>query len=116
MIARISGTLVYKSPPYLIVETSGIGYRIFVPLTTFYEVPETGEQVTLNIHTSVKQDSINLFGFLNAADRDIFQLLLAVNGIGPKLALNILSGIAAGELVKALSEGNLKRLISIPGV
>ncbi len=116
MIALISGTLVYKSPGYLIVETSGIGYRVFVPLTTFYEVPDTGEPLTLNIHTSVKQDAIHLFGFLDAADRDIFQLLLAVNGIGPKLALNILSGIAAGELVKALSESNLKRLVSIPGV
>lgn len=116
MIARISGTLVYKSPTYLIVDVSGVGYRVFVPLTTFYEVPDTGQPVTLNIHTCVKQDAINLFGFHNHADRDIFQLLLAVNGIGPKLALNILSGIAAEELVKALSEGNLKRLISIPGV
>jgi Holliday junction DNA helicase RuvA len=116
MIALISGTLVYKSPTYLIVEASGVGYRVFVPLTTFYEIPETGEPVTLHIHTSVKQDAIHLFGFLNPADRDIFQLLLAVNGIGPKLALNILSGIAAEELVKALSEGNLKRLVSIPGV
>src|SRR3990172_6341394 len=116
MIARITGTLVYKSPAYLIVDALGVGYRVFVPLTTFYEIPDAGQPVTLSIHTQVKQDAINLFGFYNPADRDIFQLLLAVNGIGPKLAINILSGIAAGELLKALAEGNLKRLVNIPGV
>ena len=116
MIARISGTLVYKSPAYLIVDVHGVGYRIFIPLTTFYDIPDLGQPVTLNIHTQVKQDAINLFGFYTSEEREIFQLLLAVNGIGPKLALNILSGIAAGELIKALSEGNLKRLVSIPGV
>ncbi len=116
MIARISGTLVYKSPVYLIVDTHGVGYRLFIPLTTFYEIPEVGQPVTLNIHTQVKQDAINLFGFHTLEDRDIFQLLLAVSGIGPKLAINVLSGISAGELIKALSEGNWKRLVSIPGV
>jgi Holliday junction DNA helicase RuvA len=116
MIARISGTLVHKSPAYLIVDAHGVGYRIFIPLTTFYDIPELGQPVTLHVHTQVKQDGINLFGFYASAEREIFQLLLAVNGIGPKLALNVLSGIAAGELVKALSEGNLKRLVSIPGV
>lgn len=116
MIARINGILVHKSPTYLIVEASGVGYRIFIPLTTFYEVPDIGQPITLNIHTSVKQDAIHLYGFHNFADREIFQLLLAVNGIGPKLAINILSGITAAELLKALSEGNLKRLVSVPGV
>jgi Holliday junction DNA helicase RuvA len=116
MIARISGTLVHKSPAYLIVDAHGVGYRIFIPLTTFYDIPDLGQPVTLNIHTQVKQDGINLFGFYTSEEREIFQLLLAVNGIGPKLALNVLSGIAAGELIKALSEGNLKRLIGIPGV
>ena len=116
MIARISGTLVYKSPVYLIVDAHGVGYRIFIPLTTFYDIPDLGQPVTLNVHTQVKQDGINLFGFYTAEEREIFQLLLGVNGIGPKLALNVLSGIAAGELIKALAEGNLKRLVSIPGV
>lgn len=116
MIARISGTLVYKSPTYLILDAHGVGYRIFIPLTTFYDIPDIGEPLTLNIHTQVKQDGINLFGFNTFEDKEIFQLLLAVNGIGPKLALNVLSGIAAGELIKALSEGNLKRLLNIPGV
>ena len=116
MIARISGTLVHKSPAYLIVDAHGVGYRIFIPLTTFYDIPDLGQPVTLNVHTQVKQDAINLFGFYTSEEREIFQLLLSVNGIGPKLALNVLSGIAAGELIKALSEGNLKRLVSIPGV
>src|SRR3990172_11689093 len=116
MIARPSGTLVYKSPNYLIVDVLGVGYRVFVPLTTFYEIPDTGQPVTLSIHTQVKQDAINFFGFHSPAERNIFQLLVAVKGIGPKLGLNILSGIAAGELIKALAEGNLKRLVNIPGV
>jgi Holliday junction DNA helicase RuvA len=116
MIARISGTLVHKSPAYLIVDAHGVGYRIFIPLTTFYDIPDLGQPVTLNVHTQVKQDGINLFGFYTSAEREIFQLLLGVNGIGPKLALNVLSGIAAGELIRALAEGNLKRLIGIPGV
>ncbi len=116
MIARISGLLIYKSPTYVIVDAQGIGYQIYIPLTTFYELPDAGEPLTLSIHTQVKQDAISLFGFQTFEERDIFQLLLGVNGIGPKLAINILSGIAAGELLKAVSQGNLKRLVSIPGV
>lgn len=116
MIARISGLLIYKSPTYVIVDAQGIGYQVYVPLTTFYELPDAGLPVALNIHTHVRQDAINLFGFNTPEERDIFQLMLAVNGIGPKLAINILSGIAAGELLKAVSQGNLKRLVSIPGV
>lgn len=116
MIARISGLLLYKSPTHVIVDAHGIGYRVFVPLTTFYELPETGQQVTLNIHTHVKQDAINLFGFDTQEAKDIFQLLISVSGIGPKLAMNILSGIPAGELLRAVSQGNRSRLVSIPGV
>jgi Holliday junction DNA helicase RuvA len=116
MIARISGLLTYKSATHVIVDAQGIGYRIYVPLTTFYELPDAGRPVTLNIYTHVRQDAINLFGFTTSEERDIFQLMLGVNGIGPKLALNILSGIAAGELLTAVSQGNLKRLVGIPGV
>jgi Holliday junction DNA helicase RuvA len=116
MIALISGLLAYKSPTYVIIDVRGMGYRVFVSLTTFYELPDAGQPVTLNIHTNVKQDAIHLFGFHTTEERDIFQLLLAVNGIGPKLAVNILSGIAAGELLKAVSQGNLQRLVTIPGV
>lgn len=116
MIARISGLLLYKSPTHVIVDAHGIGYRVFVPLTTYYELPETGQQVTLNIHTHVKQDAINLFGFDTQEAKDIFQLMISVSGIGPKLAMNILSGISAGELLRAVSQGNRGRLVSIPGV
>lgn len=116
MIARIVGTLIYKSFDHVIIDAYGIGYRIFVPLTTFYELPEDGQSVTLNIHTHVKQDAISLFGFYSSEEKEIFQLMIAVTGIGPRLAMNILSGISADELIRAVSQGNLSRLVSIPGV
>jgi Holliday junction DNA helicase RuvA len=116
MIARISGTLVYKYITHAIVDSQGVGYRIFIPLTTFYELPDIGESVTLNIHTHVRQDAISLFGFYTQEERDMFQLMIAVSGIGPKLAINILSGISAGELIRAVNEGDLHRMVSIPGV
>ena len=116
MIARISGLLVYKSITHLIVDIHGIGYRVFVPLTTFYELPDTSQKVTLHIHTHVKDDSINLFGFYTTEEKAVFQLMISVSGIGPKLAMNILSGISAAELIRAVSQGNLNRLIYIPGV
>jgi Holliday junction DNA helicase RuvA len=116
MIARINGTLIYKSVSHIIVDTHGIGYRIYVPLTTFYELPETNQSVTLNIHTCVKQDAISLFGFSTDKEKNIFQLMLSVTGIGPRLAMNILSGISVEELIRAVSKGNHDRLIGIPGV
>ena len=116
MIARISGLLVYKSITHLVVDIHGIGYRVFVPLTTFYELPDTSQKVTLHIHTHVKDDSINLFGFYSYEEKAVFQLMISISGIGPKLAMNILSGISAAELIRAVSQGNLNRLIHIPGV
>ena len=116
MIARISGTLIFKSTDHVIIDANGIGYRIFVPLTTFYELPEVSQSVTLYIHTHVKQDAISLFGFYSNGEKDIFQLMISVTGIGPRLAINILSGISAEALVKAVSQGNLNRLVGIPGV
>ncbi len=116
MIARIKGTLIHKSIGHVVVDAQGIGYRIFIPLSTFYELPDTGQTVALNIHTHVKEDAIHLFGFHKPEDQDIFQMLISVAGIGPKLALNILSGIPAGDFLRAVTQGNLGRLISIPGV
>jgi Holliday junction DNA helicase RuvA len=116
MIARIKGTLIHKSIGHVVVDAQGIGYRVFIPLSTFYELPDTGQTVALNIHTHVKEDAIHLFGFHKPEDQDIFQMLISVAGIGPKLALNILSGIPAGEFLRAVTQGNLGRLISIPGV
>lgn len=116
MIARISGTLIEKSVSHVIVDTHGIGYHIFVPLTTFYELPETGETVSLHTYTHVREDAIHLFGFYSAEEKDVFELMISVTGIGPKLAINILSGIAARDLIEAIAHGNVSRLVSIPGV
>ncbi|MDQ5984978.1 MAG: Holliday junction ATP-dependent DNA helicase RuvA [Syntrophus sp. SKADARSKE-3] len=116
MIARISGTLIYKSVQHLIVDTQGVGYRVVVPLTTFYEMPETGQTVTLHIHTQVKEDAISLYGFSSLEEREIFQVIISVSGIGPKLAVNILSGISAPELIAAIVQGDVKRLVAIPGI
>jgi Holliday junction DNA helicase RuvA len=116
MIALISGKIVYKGISHVIVDVQGVGYRVFIPLTTFYELPENGEPVTLHIHTNVKQDAINLFGFYTIQERDLFQLMISVSGIGPKMSMNILSGISAQELLGAISGGNVGKLIRIPGV
>ena len=116
MIARIDGILFYKSIDYVIVDVNGVGYRVFVPLSTFYELPDIGQPVVLNIYTHFKADSIGLFGFYTTEEMDIFKLLILVTGIGPRLAMNILSGISAEELVKALSAGNVGSLVSVPGV
>ncbi|MEE9912376.1 MAG: Holliday junction branch migration protein RuvA [Deltaproteobacteria bacterium] len=116
MIALLSGKIAYKGISHIVVDTQGVGYRVFIPLTTFYELPEAGETVTLHIHTSVKEDAINLFGFYTLQERDLFQLMISVSGIGPKVAMNILSGITSSELLEAISGGNLAKLVTIPGI
>lgn len=116
MIALICGKIAYKEIASVVVDANGVGYRVFIPLTTFYELPETGESVTLHVHTSVKEDAINLFGFYTTQERDLFQLMISVSGIGPKIAMNIISGITAGELFQAISGGNVGKLVGIPGV
>lgn len=116
MIALLSGKIAYKGITHIVVDTQGVGYRVFIPLTTFYELPEAGEAVTLHIHTSVKEDAINLFGFYTREERELFQLMISVSGIGPKVALNILSGISSPELLEAISTGNLAKLVTIPGI
>jgi Holliday junction DNA helicase RuvA len=116
MIALLSGKIAYKGISHIVVDTQGVGYRVFIPLTTFYELPEAGQTVTLHIHTSVKEDAINLFGFYTLQERELFQLMISVSGIGPKVAMNILSGISSSELLEAISGGNLAKLITIPGI
>jgi len=113
MIALISGKIVYKGISHIVVDAQGVGYRIFIPLTTFYELPEAGQLITLHVHTHVKQDAINLFGFYTVQERDLFQLMLSVSGIGPKMSMNILSGISVQELLRAISSGDVGKLISI---
>jgi len=116
MIALINGKIVYKGISHVIVDVHGVGYRVFIPLTTFYELPEAGQTITLHIHTNVKEDAIHLFGFNTVQERDLFQLMISVSGIGPKIAMSILSGISAQEFLNAISGGNVNKLVRIPGV
>ena len=116
MIAQISGTLAQKVPGEIIVDVGGVGYQVLIPLNVFYQLPEIGAPVSLQIHTHVREDALQLFGFNDRAEKQLFLLLISVSGIGPKLAVNILSGIPAEELARALREGDQLRLVAIPGV
>jgi Holliday junction DNA helicase RuvA len=103
-------------PGEIVVDVGGVGYQIHIPLNVFYSMPEIGAPVRLYIHTHVREDALQLFGFQEARDKQIFMLLNGVAGIGPKLAVNILSGISADELAQAIREGDQLRLVAIPGV
>ena len=116
MIAHIQGGLNFKSPEYLIIDVDGIGYEVQVPLTTFYDLPDVGSTVSLHIHTHVREDALQLYGFQSREEKQLFVRLMSVAGIGPRLAVNILSGITPVELAETLLQGDLARLISIPGV
>ncbi len=116
MIAHISGTLAQKIPGEVVIDVAGVGYQIFIPLNVFYRLPEIGAPLSLQIYTHVREDALQLFGFQDLGDKQLFLLLLGVSGIGPKLAVNILSGIATDELSRALKEGDQVRLMAIPGV
>lgn len=116
MIARINGVLVQKSVAQCVVDVHGTGYRVVAPLSTFYELPDVGQSIVLHIHTHVREDAISLYGFFTEDERDVFELMISITGIGPKLAVNILSGISAAEWVRAVAAEDLKRLTGIPGV
>jgi len=116
MIARLHGTILEKSPSRLVVDVGGVGYDVLVPLSTFYGLGESGAAVTLRIHTHVREDVIALFGFATGLEQDLFERLIAISGIGPKLALAVLSGIDPGELVRAIRAQDVARLTRIPGV
>jgi len=116
MIGQLRGKLLHKKPNVLILDTQGVGYEVFIPLTSFYELPEEGNEITLKIHTHVREDALTLFGFLTQREKDFFLKLISISGIGPKLAIAILSGAQVEELAHAISSGNLARLTSIPGV
>lgn len=115
MIALVRGELVYKSVDHVIIDTGGVGYRLFIPLSTFYALPDTGE-VRLLVHTHVREDALLLFGFLTPAEREMFITLIGISGIGPKLALNILSHIPVTDLQGAVLAGDIKRLSTLPGI
>ena len=116
MISQIRGRLAYKSPEEIVIDVHGVGYGIKVPLSTFYELPGIGEEILLLIYTYVREDSLHLYGFLTPKEKELFRLLIGVSGVGPKLAINVLSGISAGELERALKDEDLVRLTRIPGV
>ena len=116
MIAHLRGTLLEKHPNHAIVETHGVGYEVTISVPTFSEMPAQGSEVALHIHTHVREDALALYGFLRTAEKQLFEKLLTVSGIGPKLAITILSGMAAEEMVGAIRGGDVARLTRIPGI
>jgi Holliday junction DNA helicase RuvA len=116
MIGQLRGQILHKKPNMLLLDVQGVGYEVFIPLTSFYELPGEGSEVTLKIHTHVREDALTLFGFRSQREKDFFLKLISISGIGPKLAIAILSGAQVEELAQAVAESNLARLTSIPGV
>ena len=116
MIGRLTGRLAAKSPDQVLLEVGGVGYLVRIPLSTFYELPDQESPTSLWIHTHVREDALALYGFLTERERELFLLLLGVTGIGPRVALTILSGIPPVELIDALRKQDVRRLVAIPGV
>ncbi len=116
MIGRIAGVLLEKNPPQILVEAAGVGYEIEVPMSTFYNLPAPGAQVTLLTHFVVREDAHLLYGFGSDAERRVFRQLLKISGIGARMALAVLSGLSVGELVEAVSMQEAGRLVKIPGI
>jgi Holliday junction DNA helicase RuvA len=116
MITFLSGVLVEKQPTRLVLEVYGVGYEIFIPLSSFDRLPAEGEPCKILTHDHLREDAHQLFGFITAAERDLFELLLGISGIGPKTALSALSGLSVRDLKQAVVEGDLKRLSSISGI
>jgi len=116
MIAQLRGLLLEKHPNQAIVETAGVGYDVTIPVSTFTHLPEPGAEVKLRIHTHVREDALALFGFLTQDEKAIFEKLIGVSGIGPKLAVTILSGLAAPDLINAIRRGEVAQLVRIPGI
>jgi holliday junction DNA helicase RuvA len=116
LIASLKGSLLRKSPEAVVIEANGVGFEVLVPLPTLYELPDAGEQVQLMIHTHVRDNQILLVGFLRQEEKEAFRFLTMVNGIGPRLAVNILSGLPVRELLEAIVCGDTQRLQRIPGV
>ncbi|OGQ37562.1 MAG: Holliday junction DNA helicase RuvA [Deltaproteobacteria bacterium RIFCSPLOWO2_01_FULL_42_9] len=116
MIAHIKGKIIHKSPESVIVDVGGVGYEVHIPLSTYYKLPDVEEYVSLNTHTHIREDAMQLYGFFTQREKEIFQMLIAVSGVGPKLARNILSGIPADDLVTAVSSSDIASLKAIPGI
>jgi holliday junction DNA helicase RuvA len=116
MIAHLRGRIIAKHPNQAIVETGGVGYDVVISVPTFSELPAAGHEVALHIHTHVREDAIALFGFLRAEEKQLFERLISVSGIGPKLAITILSGMATADMVNAIRGNDVARLTRIPGI
>lgn len=116
MIAHLSGTLLVKQTNTVIIDVGGIGYEVTIPLSTFYDLEDSGSPVALRIYTHVREDALQLFGFRTTRERELFLRLISVSGIGPKLGITMLSGMSADEIIASIRTNNLARLTSIPGV
>ena len=116
MIGRLKGTLVHKQPPWLLVDVGGVGYELEAPMSTFYDLPETGREVTLHVHHAVKEDSVSLYGVLTESERRVFRDVQKVTGIGAKIALAILSGASVDEFARLVHSSDVTALTRIPGI
>src|SRR5262245_22121847 len=116
MIASLRGALLEKHPNQVIVDVHGVGYDVAIPVSTYSALPESGKEVTLRVHTHVREDAIALFGFVSSEEKVLFEKLIGVSGIGPKLAITVLSGLAAADLTTAIRSGDVQRLTRIPGI
>ncbi|MEW9679497.1 Holliday junction branch migration protein RuvA [Pseudomonas sp. TE50-2] len=116
MIGRLRGTLAEKQPPHLIIDVNGLGYELEVPMTTLYRLPKLGETVTLHTHLVVREDAHLLYGFFEKRERELFRELIRLNGVGPKLALALMSGLEADELVRCVQAQDASALVRVPGV
>lgn len=116
MIGYLTGKIISKKPTKILLDVNGVGYLVHISISTFEKLPELNESTSLYIYTSVKEDAIDLYGFSTPAEKEMFELLISVSGIGPKLAQSLLSGIQVDELKYAIDEGNLSRIIAVPGI
>ena len=116
MIGRLTGTLAQKSPPQVLIDVNGVGYEVDVPMSSFYNLPALGERVTLLTHFIVREDAQLLFGFLTAEERATFRQLIKISGIGPRMALGLLSGLSVAELSQAVAQQQAARLVKVPGI
>ena len=116
MFAHLRGAILEKHPNQVIVEAGGVGYDVLIPISTYSALPETGSEVRLRIHTHVREDALSLFGFLTSEEKTIFEKLISVSGIGPSLAVKVLSGMSTADLIPAIRNGSVEHLVRIPGV
>lgn len=116
MIASLTGRLAFKLPTQLVLDVHGVGYEVFIPLSTYYGLPNLSDSISLSVHTHVREDAIQLFGFLTSQEKDAFVLLTSVSGVGPKLALSVLSALPVSDLVSAIQSGDVEKLTTVPGI